>query len=169
MMKMFRKALINLSSRWQLSEELHDANDADLQLTETNDARAQKIAVAHDLLNSSSLSRYFKFYLQTNPGDGSKFIIGKFMGVDGQHGVPEMSLTVHATPGAGYDGMLMKTVKPGRVEFLQYSTKAAEQIPDKVLDYLALLMNRMELQSLLGSDRPRQSSWSASRKRLLKI
>jgi hypothetical protein len=137
MLKSVRKTLINLSTSWRLFEESSRLNDSNPQALET-DKLEQRINYAYDTLIASLLNRCFQFYLKYDPTVQTSFIVGRYVGSDREASVPEISITTYASAN-GYNGMLLKTVKPGKVDFVQYSVPTASDLVVKIADYLNLL------------------------------
>lgn len=141
MIKTIRKTLINLGTRWRLSEEALDNKAAvtNQRQAEIFEQKERQILDAYDALQNSLLSSCFKFYVEKDLTVPTVFVIGKYIGFEGQKSVPEMSMTAHASTLKGYDGMLIKTVRPGKVEFLQYNAKSVSEISQKIMNYITLL------------------------------
>lgn len=136
MIKAVKKTLINLSTSWKLFEE-SSSTETTPQSSEAATLE-QKINVAYDALQHSLLNPYFRFYIKHDPEMQTSFIVGRYVGVNGQPDVPEISMTTYAST-TGYNGMLLKTVKPGKVDFLQYNVENATEIAITIADYLNLL------------------------------
>ncbi len=139
MIKTLRKKLINMGTRWRLSEDLMESG-AYGRRDRDYEQQVQQIDYAYDILQESELTQLFKFYIEEDLTVPTRFILGKYIGPSSrQLNLPEMSMTVHATVASSYNGMLMKTVKPGKVEFVQYNVSSPTEIPKKILDYIRLL------------------------------
>ncbi|MBE9180847.1 hypothetical protein IQ268_19995 [Oculatella sp. LEGE 06141] len=137
MLKTVRKTFINLSTSWRLFGESTNT-DTSSQPVCRIDQLEEKIKEAHDALIGSLLNRNFRFYLKHDPAVHTSFIVGRYVGADSKTEVPEISMTAYASAN-GYNGMLLKTVKPGKVDFIQYSVPTASEIATTIANYLNLL------------------------------